>query len=204
VTRRAPHRVVWLGGPLSAASPLQPASYRGGPAGPAAGGGVYTAGYEPVYQPPYVSIAPSTPAETAAGDTRRAVAEVLPPATPGGGTAAPTIGPTTGAPAPPPGQAAQQPLVPRVDVALNAATCSTPICTWSVTVTNSGTAPGAATVIASATPGMPPVSHPLGVIPPGDRAQTPPMQFGNPAPPPRPGQTTQVMINYLAQVFSPG
>jgi hypothetical protein len=104
---------------------------------------------------------------------------------------------------PPPAQAALPATTPNFDTAINAATCSSPTCTWSVTVTNTGNAPGQASIHAQAIPGMTAsVSTNLGVLQPG--ATSPPlsMTFTNPAPPPAPGQTTRVIVDYQVWVTS--
>ncbi|GAB3995553.1 hypothetical protein GCM10029992_13120 [Glycomyces albus] len=56
---------------------------------------------------------------------------------------------------------------------------------------------------ASVTPGMSPVNQDLGTIQPGSSASTTTMSFGNPAPTPAPGQTTEITVAYEVIVYSP-
>src|SRR5690606_10446512 len=91
---------------------------------------------------------------------------------------------------------------PSFEATIDASYCDTPTCTWSVSVTNTGTAAGEAVVEVSATPGMSPQTHDLGVIEPGSSASTPTLSMANPAPTPAPGQTTSVTVDYAAVVYS--
>ncbi|TWG21086.1 hypothetical protein FHX34_103616 [Actinoplanes teichomyceticus] len=105
-------------------------------------------------------------------------------------------------PRPPAGAVAQAEVAvrrPEFDVTVNAATCRTVTCTWSVTVRNTGTAPGEASVIASVSPGMPRTRVvSLGTLAPGATATTAKLSFANPAPTGR-----NVSADYRAQVFCP-
>ncbi|RRS00446.1 DNA/RNA non-specific endonuclease [Glycomyces terrestris] len=103
---------------------------------------------------------------------------------------------------PPPPQADLPTGQPAFEVEVNASYCDTPTCTWSAAVTNTGTAAGSAVVEVSATPGMGPQRHDLGVIQPGQTASTPTLSMANQAPTPAPGQTTSVTVNYAAVVYS--
>ncbi|GAA4588422.1 hypothetical protein BJY16_008560 [Actinoplanes octamycinicus] len=87
---------------------------------------------------------------------------------------------------------------PKFDVVVNASTCRTATCTWSVTVTNKGNASGEASVIASVSPGMPQTEvRSLGIVQPGASATTATMSFPNPAP-----TNQDVSADYRAEVFS--
>ncbi|WP_203682293.1 hypothetical protein [Actinoplanes siamensis] len=89
--------------------------------------------------------------------------------------------------------------LPAFDVTVNATTCRTSTCSWTVTVTNTGTAAGEASVIASVTPGMPDTRvQRLGVVKPGRTVTTARMSFPNPAPTNR-----DVQADYRAQVYTP-
>ncbi|WP_203823573.1 hypothetical protein [Actinoplanes palleronii] len=87
---------------------------------------------------------------------------------------------------------------PAFDTTVRATTCRTVTCTWSVTVRNTGTAAGDASVIASVAPGMTQTQvKNLGSIAPGKSATTPAMSFPNPAP-----TNKNVTADYQAQVFN--
>ncbi|WP_221322806.1 hypothetical protein [Actinoplanes sp. L3-i22] len=89
--------------------------------------------------------------------------------------------------------------LPAFDVNVNATTCKTVNCSWTVTVTNTGTVAGTASVIASVSPGMPKTQvKELGKLSPGQTATTPAMSFPNPAP-----TNKNVPADYQAQVYSP-
>ncbi|MFC3492660.1 DNA/RNA non-specific endonuclease [Glycomyces rhizosphaerae] len=92
--------------------------------------------------------------------------------------------------------------LPSLTGSINATTCSTPTCTWSATVQNIGEGPGDVTATVSATPGMGSQTIPLGTIQPGSSASTGTLSFANPAPTPRPGQTTSVMVNYSLVTYT--
>lgn len=152
LTRKEPHSLVWLGGRLTDDSPLHPVSLT--KRDPLA-----------VPMPPYVSISPATPEPDAEQKTRELQAKVLPQAA-----------------EPPPKQGSLAPVGPRFTQSNTARPCSTPTCSWRVTVTNTGTAAAPATIVASVTPGMPTRTFPLGVLEPGQSATTPVMSFPNPVP----------------------
>ncbi|WIM94350.1 hypothetical protein ACTOB_006369 [Actinoplanes oblitus] len=87
---------------------------------------------------------------------------------------------------------------PAFDVTVNATTCRTTTCTWSVTVTNTGSAAGTASVVASVSPGMPETRViSLGTMQPGAIRSTATMSFRNPAPTNR-----DVSADYRAEVFA--
>jgi hypothetical protein len=87
---------------------------------------------------------------------------------------------------------------PAFDVTVNASTCRTVTCTWSVTVRNTGTAAAEASVIASVSPGMPDTQvTSIGTIQPGASATTAKMSFPNPAP-----TNKDVSADYRAEVFT--
>ncbi|WP_436528849.1 hypothetical protein [Actinoplanes sp. HUAS TT8] len=89
--------------------------------------------------------------------------------------------------------------LPAFDVTVNATTCKTVTCTWTVTVKNVGAAAGAATVIASVTPGMTRTQvKSLGTMAPGDSRTTTTFSFPNPAP-----TNKNVPADYRAEVYSP-
>ncbi|BCJ41075.1 hypothetical protein GCM10010168_46270 [Actinoplanes ianthinogenes] len=87
---------------------------------------------------------------------------------------------------------------PAFEVEVNATTCRTTTCTWSVTVTNTGTAAGKASVVASVSPGMTQTQvTSLGTLQPGAIATTATMSFRNPAP-----TNQDVSADYRAEVFT--
>jgi hypothetical protein len=183
VTADKPRRLVWLGGPIRdrafskpvALGAFQPAALRA------------PAPADPIARPPYAAILPEPATATAAQGVREAVAKVLPDAASSG----------------PPAIANLPAALPVFETKINSSDCTSPVCTWSVTVTNVGTAPGDATVHAFATPGMKaPGSFPLGTLAPGAELTTTVMPFDNPAPPAQRGQRTQVFVDYLAWVYS--
>ncbi|GAA2907145.1 hypothetical protein Acy02nite_69510 [Actinoplanes cyaneus] len=89
--------------------------------------------------------------------------------------------------------------LPSFDVTVNATTCRTVNCSWTVTVKNVGAAPGDATVIASVAPGMTTTEvKAVGKLQPGDSVTTPAMTFPNPAP-----TNKDVTADYRAQVYAP-
>lgn len=106
-------------------------------------------------------------------------------------------------PEPPPAQSNVEPVWPAFQATINATDCWSSTCSWSATVENVGTGPGEALVTASVTPGMSPVNQDLGTIQPGSSASTTTMSFGNPAPTPAPGQTTEITVAYAVIVYSP-
>ncbi|GLH94993.1 hypothetical protein [Phytohabitans aurantiacus] len=211
LTADKPRRLVWLGGPihdraLSKPVALAPAALgrpgfasaalgrpgfasaalgRPGFASAALGG---PAPADPIARPPYAAILPEPTTATAAEGVREAVAKVMPD---GGSSGPPAIANLPAA-------------LPIFETKINSSDCTSPVCTWSVTVTNVGTAPGQATVHAFATPGMKgPKSFPLGTLAPGAEQTTTVMPFDNPAPRAQRGQRTQVFVDYLAWVDSP-
>jgi hypothetical protein len=192
VTADKSHRLLWLSGPVRAGALARP-SVGGTDTGRLLPAYLRDPGPIPVAQPPYVSIAV---APAAPEPVRSAIATLRPQASPAlpGASAAPQ--------GKAPAQADVTPKFAAFELAINATNCSTPVCSWTVAVTNTGDAPGEATVYATATPGMPLMTRPLGMLAPGQTATTPPMSFGNPAPIPRPGQTTQVTVHYEAWVYS--
>jgi hypothetical protein len=197
------HRLVWLGGPVRAGALARPASVQQGPGRllPAYLSDPAPPPALPVAQPPYVSITP-TPGQP--NGVQSAIANVLPQASAPAG-AQPTAGPAASAPTSLndlPAQADATPKFAAFDLTINATDCYSAVCSWTVTVTNTGDAPGDATVYATVIPGMPVRAVPLGTLAPSAQATTPPMTFGNPAPPPRPGQTTRITVNYQAWVYS--
>ncbi|MEH1123912.1 hypothetical protein [Micromonospora sp. CPCC 206061] len=184
VTADKPRRLVWLGGPIRdralskpvALGAFQPAALRA------------PAPADPIARPPYAAILPEPATATAAQGVREAVVKVLPDTASSG----------------PPAIADLPAALPVFQTKINSSDCTSPVCTWSVTVTNVGTAPGDATVHAFATPGMKaPQSFPLGTLAPGAELTTAVMPFDNPAPPAQRGQRTQVFVDYLAWVHSP-
>ncbi|GIE91325.1 hypothetical protein [Actinoplanes regularis] len=89
--------------------------------------------------------------------------------------------------------------LPAFDVTVNATTCRSVTCSWSVTVTNTGTAAGDASVIASVSPGMPKTQvKALGKLSPGQTVTTPKMSFPNPA-----ATNKDVAADYRAQIYCP-
>ncbi|AEV86643.1 hypothetical protein ACWT_5626 [Actinoplanes sp. SE50] len=89
--------------------------------------------------------------------------------------------------------------LPAFDVTVNAATCRTVTCSWTVTATNVGKVACDASVIASVTPGMPETRvAALGTVPPGASRTTARMTFPNPAPTNR-----NVSADYRAQAYCP-
>lgn len=103
---------------------------------------------------------------------------------------------------PPPALADLPVLAPEFSASINAPYCTSPTCSVSVTVTNSGTGPGTAQVTTSIIPGMPAVTATVGPIAPGGSA--PPLSYSipNPAPTPAPGQTTTGSAQVLVQIYS--
>ncbi len=214
VTKKSPHRVLWLGGPITKSGPVRPVSWSGPPARPrsatptavnpsfryavnplAGGGADVRPALAPfaVPQPPYVSITVPDVPDDAAASVREAVARVLPSAaTPGSGPA----------PAEPPSESSVVPKAPRFETTANATDCFSPTCTWTVTVTNTGDAPGEVSVLATVSPGMPTRTISIGTLKPGESRTTPPMTFTNPAPA-VPGRNTRISISYTADTFSP-
>ncbi|TQL76247.1 DNA/RNA non-specific endonuclease [Stackebrandtia endophytica] len=104
---------------------------------------------------------------------------------------------------PPPPLADFPAVAPDFRPTINASDCSTPTCSWTATVENTGTGPGEATITASVSPGMSAVTKSLGTIQPGEQVTTPTMKFANPAPKPAPGQTTSITVNYSVIIYSP-
>ncbi|GAA2629597.1 hypothetical protein GCM10010399_71860 [Dactylosporangium fulvum] len=187
-TKAQPRTVVWFGGHLSGFGPLQPSSRLGGPPWllplPTGDGAGFVPAYERIHRPPYVSVTVAVPDEAALGRTRAAVGEVLAPDKAGSAAIQ---------------QAKVQVKAPRFQLDADLDICATPQCSWAVTVTNTGTAPGDATVVATVEPGMATRTIHLGVVAPGARIATPAMPFKNPAP----GQNSEVRVRYSAQVYSP-
>ncbi|SDE46522.1 hypothetical protein [Glycomyces harbinensis] len=91
---------------------------------------------------------------------------------------------------------------PEFSAGINAPYCTTPTCSVSATVTNSGTGPGTAEVTTSVIPGLSPVTETLGPIAPGGSATTSTKTIPNPAPTPSPGQTTTGTAQVLVQIYS--
>jgi hypothetical protein len=94
---------------------------------------------------------------------------------------------------------ATEPQRPQLDVEVLAADSTGPLCTWTVRVTNNGTAPGGGVLYALAQPGMSPTSVAVPTLLPGASITTAPMTFPNPAPV-IPGHSTSVVIHYHAWV----
>ncbi|MFD0205400.1 MULTISPECIES: hypothetical protein [Saccharothrix] len=157
----APHAVLALGGdPHAGGSPIHPAAWR--PAGPMVAGAA-------VYRPqqadtpdtddtrPYVSMAPRQATQDKADATRSAVASAAAEAVtddeanrPGGRPA---------------------PSGPEFEInSLNPSLCTTPTCTHTVEVTNSGGQAADATLYTN-DPGDPGAPSPLGVLAPGGSKQ---------------------------------
>ncbi|MCW6003148.1 hypothetical protein K1W54_00915 [Micromonospora sp. CPCC 205371] len=208
VTADEPRRLMWLGGPIrdrafSKPVALAPAHRHGSPAaapgnrrlvGPVARLGWAAAELrglapaDPIARPPYAAMLPEPATATEAEGVREAVAKVLPDEASSG----------------PPAIANLPAALPVFETKINSTDCTSNVCSWSVTVTNAGTAPGNATVHAYATPGMTgPLSFPLGTLRPGATLTTARMTFPNPAPRAQRGQRTQVFVDYLAWVHSP-
>ena len=207
-TRERPHKLVWLGGPLDALSPVRPIAWA--PAGPRPAFVTATASTQRVFvdrltqdpvgvpTPPYLSITPTTPEEAAEQKTRQARAAVLPSLSADAGTANPNPGLAAQAP---PKQSAVVTQVPVFEAQVNAKTCTGNTCSWTVTVTNTGNAAGEATVVASASPGMAPRTISVGILNPGQSRTTPVMTFPNPAPAVA-GRSTSVTVSYAADVLT--
>ncbi|GAB3810467.1 hypothetical protein GCM10027605_48760 [Micromonospora zhanjiangensis] len=196
----------WLGGPLDPSLVIQPAAYHHNdnhstdivpashsrPTTPGRPAPVVPARYDPIAIPPYVAITPEPTGSDAASTTQTAVAKILPEASPG----------TASGPQPP-GPVAQRTVKPgyaTFDLEWTAQDCNTPTCTWTVTVTNTGTAPGTGVLYASATPGMPLLTFPI-TLPASGTFVTPPMTFPNPAPVIK-GKNTQITVSYSAWVHN--
>ncbi len=214
VTTKSPQTLVWLGGPITKSGPIKQAAWTRPPAHsrsatpgtfhttpayvvsplPAAGTDSRHA-FAPVAvpQPPYVSVTVNDAPDGAARSVQQAVAKVLPEAAKSGGLPAPEE---------PPAESSVIPQVPHFETTVNATDCTTPTCRWTVTVTNTGTAAGRASVVATVTPGMPTRTISVGTLKPGESRTTAPMTFANPAPRVA-GRTTQVPVNYTADIFSP-
>ncbi|MFB9406602.1 hypothetical protein [Dactylosporangium matsuzakiense] len=186
--RTEPRSVVWFGGHLSGFGPLQPAGLHGGRGGllplPDATGGRFRPAYQPYNVPPYVGVTLSTADDATLAQVEQAVGEVLPP---------PDRAGAPGAPAPPASQEHVRLTAPSFVTQADDGDCTGQRCTWSVKVTNKGSAPCDATAIASVSPGMAPVTTHLGVIDPGQSASTPSMTYDKAA-----GQQSKA-----AQVYCP-
>ncbi|GLW27972.1 hypothetical protein [Actinoplanes regularis] len=209
VTTESPQTLVWLGGPITRSGPIKPVSWARPQAGPrsatptafhptsAYAGGPHPARYAlapvAVPQPPYVSVTVNDAPDGAAQSVQRAVAKVLPEAARSGGLPAPEE---------PPVEGSVLPKLPHFESTVNATNCTTPTCRWTVTVTNTGTAAGRASVVATVSPGMPTRTISIGTLQPGESRTTAPMTFANPAPRVA-GRTTQVPVDYTADIFSP-
>ncbi len=212
LTRDAPHSLVWIGGSLARDGPLRrvawqhsaegigPASATGPAFVSARGPGHHLLEPLPVPIPPYLSITPTTPEDDAAQKTRKARLAVLPsmPGDPRDNH----LPPGEAATELPPGESTLAQKAPAFTATVDARTCTGTTCSWTVSVTNTGDAPGQASVIASASPGMPSRTVPLGTLEPGQTRTTPTMTFANPAPAVR-GRTTSVTVNYVADIYSP-
>ncbi|MFC4337011.1 DNA/RNA non-specific endonuclease [Salininema proteolyticum] len=92
---------------------------------------------------------------------------------------------------------------PRLNGTINSSSCTTPTCSWSFTISNSGTGPATVTGYASATPGMGTVPVTIGTLAPGDTKSSSEITFPNPAPP---GKTVTIdlqVIFYAPQIQGP-
>ncbi|GAB3816735.1 IS701 family transposase [Micromonospora zhanjiangensis] len=180
----------WLGGPLDPTLVTQPATYHDNDDNRSAGlvpadrarpdvsgpsPAVVPARHDPIAIPPYVAITPEPAGSETANGTQVSVAKVLPEASPaasaGASSASPGAGPTA--------QRNVKPGYATFDLTINAPDCRAPMCNWTVTITNSGTAPGTGILYAQATPGMTQVNIPVN-LPVGGTFTTPPMVFPNP------------------------
>ncbi len=195
VTTKRPQTLVWLGGPITDSGPVRPVAWSPPPSSTGAG---FRFAYAPdaVPQPPYVSVTVNDVPDGAAQTVRESVAKVLPKAAAAAGLPMPEE-PTVEGSVP-----EQVPKIPRFTATVNATNCTTATCRWTVTVTNNGTAPGRASVVATVSPGMPTRTIEVGTLQPGDSRTTAVMTFANPAPRIA-GRTTQVPVNYTADVVSP-
>ncbi|MER7277925.1 hypothetical protein ABT369_26130 [Dactylosporangium sp. NPDC000244] len=180
LTRAEPRSVVWFGGHLTGFGPLQPAAlHRGGGAGPH-----FVPAHQPNNVPPYVGVTLSTPDGAALAKVAEQVGQVLPP---------PDRAAAADAPEPPLTQATVPLTAPRFVTQPDDEGCGGGQCAWTVKVTNTGTAPCDATLIATVNPGMEPRSTRLGVLAPGESRTTPSMTFREQAP----------RALYNAQVYCP-
>lgn len=205
-----PPRIVRMAGPLRPGGPIRPALASGrAQVVPAVGSRLDGPDYQPVdgaVEPPYIAIEPKAAGPAAARTVQAAIAKVVePPATaapsaPGAPSAprAPRTGPSALDGTPP--QESAQPLPAAFTTRVLTSFCSTPVCSWSVVVTNTGGSPGSGTVYASVTPGMGVTPKPFGPLAPGQSA-TFPYTFPNPAPQ-IPGRTTRVQVSYEAWTYS--
>lgn len=195
VTAQSPHTLVWIGGPISESGPIKPVAWTP----PARSGAtttvrtVYAFAPSAVAQPPYVSVAVDPAEKTTAKAVQDAVAAVIPEAAEEDG------GP---APAEVPAQGSTVARAPNFVSSLDISDCSTPTCSWTVTVTNTGTASGRVFVVATASPGMPTRTLSIGSLKPGESRRSARMTFANPAPKVT-GKSTQVQVSYNADLFSP-
>jgi hypothetical protein len=194
LTTGSPRELVWLGGPLEPEGPIRPVSaHRVGPRVVVAAGALRPAQAEPAPPVPgierhQVSFTPTPAAAAEAEAVRVAVARIVLPASPAAETGPDGL----------PAQDQVEPEIAHLDLDIHATDCRTPMCTWTATVFNSGSAPGGGTVYAMVRPGMAIVSFRVPQLPPGESFTTPPMTFPNPAPHGPRGTTSSVVINYQA------
>ncbi|GAA4213010.1 hypothetical protein [Actinocatenispora rupis] len=185
--------VVTLSGPITDRG-LRPAAYTGG-------GRVVTAeNVGPGTVTPVddtgggsVAAAPEPGDDGDAAKAKKDADSVLPdPGKSGSGSAA-------AQPPEPPAQESQQPKEAAFETTINAAAvCSTPTCSFTATVHNTGDAPGSAVVVGGVTPVAPALGEQVvGPVSPGGSATTPPFSTANVAPP-----GGEIQVQYNAATFA--
>ncbi|WP_426512177.1 hypothetical protein ACPPVO_17050 [Dactylosporangium sp. McL0621] len=180
LTRAEPRSVVWFGGHLTGFGPLQPAAWKPG----RAAAPNFVPAYQPNNVPPYVGVTLSTPDDATLAKVTEQVGQVLPP---------PDRAAAADAPPPPATQDSVRLTAPRFVSQPDDEGCGGGQCSWTVKVTNAGTAPCDATVIATVTPGMEPRATHLGVLDPGQSRTTASMRF----------RAAAAHALYHAQVYCP-
>ncbi|GLZ78527.1 hypothetical protein Afil01_33340 [Actinorhabdospora filicis] len=183
LTRDAPVRVVSLAGPIESGG-LHPSAATG------PGAAIVPIGLKHAQDAPgggSIALTPEPSDENNAARTRADSSDTMR----GKGTTPPGMAASPAQPGEaPPKTAELPPQQPRFETELNASDCDTPTCSWSVTTTNTGNAPGTGTAYSGAIPVMPPISRPIGRLEPG-ASVTSVFSAANPAPP---GGTINVTV----------
>lgn len=193
LARETPARIVSLAGPIGddglepsldgGGSGIVPVGYVGNARRFAEGGGGTLLLEAPAATAPPAAAATSTDSSAAlAGDG----------ATPPGMAASPDAPPGTAPPA-----VGEVPPVPQpmFTTKINASPCSSKVCSWSVSASNVGNAPGSGYLITGAAPVMAPTQLPIAMLAPGATTDFP-FSAGNPAPP-----GGSITVNFTAMVF---
>ncbi|MEV0646610.1 hypothetical protein AB0I28_15235 [Phytomonospora sp. NPDC050363] len=199
LTRDAPVRVVSLAGPIDSGG-LHPSAAIG------PGAHIVPVGLTEHVKdgPGSASIALTPDPEDASGAAKARTDSDA--AMRGKGTTPPGMPKTTDQPgasgAAPPSTADLPPEQPRFETELNSSDCNTPTCSWSVTTTNTGNAPGTGTVYSGAIPVVPPMPRPIGQLAPG-ASTTAEFSAPNPAPPGGTIQVTVIAGAYCQELYGP-